>query len=288
MQVLRRKIIHDIDSSVSLVPFSHLEYPLHCHEEYELIFMTSGAGKEYVAHAVEHFRAGDLTLIGNGVPHLHLCDLPDDTKAEKESACDVLYFPVNLFPEALENVEEYRAIRTLLERSRCGIRFSNPVLNKTVHGLMRKIKRAKGIGRVQILLSILDKLSTARNVSLISSDPVVEYEKPFSDATSRIQACLKNRFREPVSLDGIADTIGMNAAAMCRHFKQQTGKTVFQYLSRIRIGHACRLLTETGLSISRIAWESGYTNLSHFNRQFKQITGHTPSGYKRQLSIQPD
>lgn len=285
MKILRRKIIHDIDRSFTLVTFSQLQYPLHYHDEYELILITSGTGKEYIGHAVEQFGAGDLTLIAKGIPHVHICDSLGDPSVKTQSTCEVLYFPASLFPEDMEQIEEYRPIHSLLKKSRDGIRFTDPRENRTIHALMKKIRKTKGIARVQVLLSILDKLSSASRTRLVSFLPVTPEKESFADAVTRIQACLKESFRESLSLNAIAGKIGMNANAMCRLFKRETGKTVFQCLARIRIDNACRLLIDTGWPVSRIAWESGYANLSHFNRQFRKTTGQTPSAYKRSLTL---
>lgn len=284
MKILRRKIVHDVDQSFSLVKFAHLEYPLHWHDEYELIFMASGTGREYVGHAVEKFRAGDLSLIGKGVPHVHLCDsMTGAASGAESSTCDILYFPASLFPADMEKTEEYRLLHLLLKKSQCGIRFTDRRLNMTIHGLMNKIRHAAGIERIQLLLSILDKLSASSQTMLFSPLPVLPEKESFADAVTRIQAYLKSTYRETASLKDIAGKIGMNPNAMCRLYKRETGKTIFQTLARIRIDNACRLLTETRLSVSRIAWESGYPNLSHFNRQFRQMTGQTPLEYKRHL-----
>lgn len=285
MKILRRKIIHDIDRSFSLVTFSHLEYPLHYHDEYELIMITSGTGREYIGHAVDKFAAGDLTLIGKGIPHVHICDSLSDTSVKTESTCEVLYFPASLFPENMERIGEYRQIHSLLKKSRCGIRFTDPDKNRAVHALMQKIRKAKGIARVQALLSILERLSSTSQTRLVCPLPASPERENFADAVTRIRTCLKESFRENLSLNDIAHRIGMNPNAMCRRFKRETGKTVFQYLARLRIDNACRLLIDTGWPVSRIAWESGYPNLSHFNRQFRQLTGQTPSAYKKSLTL---
>ena len=150
---------------------------------------------------------------------------------------------------------------------------------------MKKIRKTTGIARVQVLLSILDKLSCSSRTRLVSPLPVSIEKENFADAVTRIQVYLKEAFRENLSLNDIAGKTGMNANAMCRLFKRETGQTVFHYLARIRIDNACRLLIDTGWPVSRLAWESGYANLSHFNRQFRQMTGQTPSEYKQSLTL---
>ncbi len=283
MKILRRKIIHDIDRSFSLVKFARLQYPLHYHDEYELILITSGTGRETIGHAVERYGAGDLTLIGKGIPHVHICDSVTDPSVKTQSTCEVLYFPASLFPDDMEQIEEYRPIHSLLKKSRGGIRFSDPRENRVIHALMKKIRKTNGIARVRLLLSILDKLSCSSRTRLVSPLPVSPEKENFADAVTRIQACLYESFRESLSLNDIAGKIGMNANAMCRLFKRETGKTVFHTLARVRIDNACRLLIDTGWPVSRIAWESGYANLSHFNRQFRKMTGQTPTEYKQAL-----
>jgi AraC-like DNA-binding protein len=57
------------------------------------------------------------------------------------------------------------------------------------------------------------------------------------------------------------------------------------YLSKIRIGCACRLLTEEEMNISQAAYQSGFENISNFNRHFKQIKGVTPSEYVRAVKV---
>lgn len=59
--------------------------PLHCHNEYELIFITKGHGLEFIGDSVKEYIAGDLVLIGANVPHLHLCDSVTN-KSIKEKA----------------------------------------------------------------------------------------------------------------------------------------------------------------------------------------------------------
>ena len=75
----------------------------------------------------------------------------------------------------------------------------------------------------------------------------------------------------------------MNPSALCRHFRQRAGKTLFAFLAGIRLENACRLLQETQLPVSAIAWETGFAKLSHFNRQFKALTGQTPGEYQKNV-----
>ena len=68
----------------------------------------------------------------------------------------------------------------------------------------------------------------------------------------------------------------MTESAFNRFFKLRTGMTFVDSLTEIRLGHASRLLIETTQSISEIAYDCGFNNISNFNRIFKKKKGCTP------------
>ncbi len=77
----------------------------------------------------------------------------------------------------------------------------------------------------------------------------------------------------------------MTKNAFCKYFKKRTNKTYIQFLSELRIEHACKLLrTEKELSIVDIAESSGFNNISNFNRQFKSLKRMSPSAFKKTKS----
>lgn len=284
MKVVQRKIIHDIGQSLSLARFPHLSYPVHRHDEYELVIMTSGTGREYIGQAVADYRAGDMTLIGRDIPHLHLCDTMTGRKTGKGSTCEILYFSANLFPENMSGIPEYAVVAALLEKSAGGIRYSDPALTRDVRRRVKKLDRAEGIVRIQWLFSILDRLGHTKETSVIAPLPVGNgISREHRTTLDKIGHYLTEHFRDTLTLERLAREIGMNPSALCRHFRQRTGKTLFAVLNEIRICHACRLLRDTQQAISTIAWESGFANLSHFNRQFKSLTGQTPGEYRKNI-----
>ncbi len=106
-----------------------------------------------------------------------------------------------------------------------------------------------------------------------------------NDRLGRVHEYIMNNFNRDISLTDVADIALMNKSAFCRYFKKATKKSFSQYLNEIRIGYACKLLQErTDTTISEIAFQVGYNNLSNFNRQFKIITGYAPKAYLRCLT----
>jgi AraC-like DNA-binding protein len=73
----------------------------------------------------------------------------------------------------------------------------------------------------------------------------------------------------------------MSNSSFSRYFKSASGHTFSDLVNRLRLAHACKLLTVTADSISSIASAVGYRNLSNFNRQFLSEMECTPLQYRR-------
>lgn len=284
MKILYRTIVHNARQSFSHnedIPFN---LPFHCHEEYELIYIVSGKGKEYIGDSMNEYQAGDLMLIGSNTPHLHLCD-PTTGKNDKGQRCDILYFPESIFPANMEHIEEYATIHSLLKENTYGIKFQSKETIEKVHRAMKSLNNKKGIERIISLYKILDILSTSeKKVNISSLDfqiPTNHYS--LNDPVSHIYTYLKSNFRNTISLKSIANYTKQNTNSLCRLFKSKTGKTIFYVLNEIRIEYACRLLRHSNLTTAQIAYEVGFNNLSHFNKTFKSFMHQTPTEYKNAL-----
>ena len=74
MKILERRILHDPGTAFSHIRYGQFSLPCHAHVEFELMYITSGRGLQFAGDGVEPYRAGDLALLGSGLPHFHLCD----------------------------------------------------------------------------------------------------------------------------------------------------------------------------------------------------------------------
>jgi AraC family transcriptional activator of mar-sox-rob regulon len=85
------------------------------------------------------------------------------------------------------------------------------------------------------------------------------------------------------SLEALAEQFGMSRSLLTREFRRYTGKSFIDYCNSRRVEKAALILASSKESITRIALESGFSNLSHFHRQFKSIYGLTPAVFRRQI-----
>ena len=97
-------------------------------------------------------------------------------------------------------------------------------------------------------------------------------------------ACLeyiRRHYAEKITLQQLADQVHLHPNYLCALFKEQTGKTVFEYLDRYRVRRAARLLSSTALSVAAIAERCGFGSVSFFSRKFRALMGMSPMQYRK-------
>jgi AraC family transcriptional regulator len=87
--------------------------------------------------------------------------------------------------------------------------------------------------------------------------------------------------REPVDLDSTAREAGLSSFHFLRLFARVLGVTPHQYLVRSRLRHAARLLADSETSITDVAFDVGFGDLSNFVRTFHRAAGVSPGGFRR-------
>jgi AraC family transcriptional regulator len=97
----------------------------------------------------------------------------------------------------------------------------------------------------------------------------------------QVRDLLHARFAEDLSLGEIASTAGVHPAYLSASFRRHYQCTVGDYLRQRRVESARRLLADTGLPLPEVARVTGFADHSHFARTFKNLTGTTPSRYRR-------
>jgi transcriptional regulator GlxA family with amidase domain len=110
-------------------------------------------------------------------------------------------------------------------------------------------------------------------------------KKHGDDPIVHTQEWLEKNFKEPISLDAIAQIGNLGKRTLIRRFKRATGDTPLVYLQRLRIENAKRLLEATSSTFSEITWQVGYEDVSSFQRLFKIETGLSPKEYRTKFSL---
>ncbi|MCF6356409.1 MAG: AraC family transcriptional regulator [Draconibacterium sp.] len=262
----------------------HFTFPWHFHNEYEILFVIDGVGTSFVADNIEEFRSGDLVLMGSNLPHFWKSDESFYSEGEsKEVDYIVIQFSKDFFREAISEYPGFHLIKELLERSSRGIRFSHDFSQKLEKKIIR-LTRIKGFERALKLLELLQLLAKTDQYKLLAGELYqTEHHDFTTDRLVKVMHYINTKYLEKIELEKVSEVANLHPSAFCRFFKEKSGKSLSEFVNDMRISYACRLIIEAKMSISQICFESGFNNLSNFNRTFKKHTGFTPSNYFREF-----
>jgi AraC-like DNA-binding protein len=263
---------------------SEFDTPIHYHEEFELNFIKNAKGaKRLVGDHVEEIGEYELVLLGPNLQHTWFTN----NCTSKEITEVTIQFHKDLFDEKFLRRNQLSFIRTMLENSLRGILFSFETASLLAYRIMR-LSRKDGFDSVFELMSILNELSTSRHTRILSNSTFnnSEHIAYNSRRIEKVMEYLNEHFHKPISLGEVASLTNMAESAFSRFFRVRMGMTFIDSLTEIRLGHASRLLISTTKSVSEIAYETGFNNISNFNRIFKKKKGCTPKEFKKSYSAE--
>jgi AraC-like DNA-binding protein len=253
-----------------------LDINWHFHEEYELIYIIKGLGVRLVGDHFSNFSSGELVLVGANLPHLW-------RTTKNYHSVDRIIIKFKEMPGSVKlfSLPEFSDIRQLLFKSMDGISFGSETemrVKKLIVGLEGEL----GAGRWVKLLAILNELSKSKDYITLSK-PLIGPTVNVKDEVrfSKVMRFISENYRQDLTLDEIAGIASMTTQSFCRYFKKRTNKTYIQFLNEYRIGKASVLLIEKKLTVSEIAYETGFNAITNFNRAFKKFHNCSPVEYQR-------
>ena len=254
-------------------------YPIHLHQECELNFIEGGEGiRRVVGDSVEEIGPYELTLIG-GHELEHTWE--QGRCAEADIREITIQFSQELFPPELLAKNQFSAISRMLERAGNGLTFPLKTIMRVYPLLDSLASETDRFEQYLHFLKILNILAESEGARVLASSSFVPTVKQTENRRIlQVKQYVSQHYSEPVRLEEIASVAGMTPSAFSRFFRQQTGRTVKDYLIDVRLGHAARMLVDTQSDISEICYDCGFNNLSNFNRLFKARRGYAPREFR--------
>ena len=102
-----------------------------------------------------------------------------------------------------------------------------------------------------------------------------------SELVNSVERYVKEHISEEIRRDDIAQAVYLNPAYLSRVYKEKRGISISDYITRTRLDLVKKYLRETELSITAIAYQTGYTSLPYLSRRFREETGMTPQEYRK-------
>ncbi len=262
-----------------------LEFNWHYHPEYEIMFMVGSRGKRFIGDNISYYNEGDLFVIGPNLPHTWYSPPGVLGKRQYHEAI-LIQFRENFAGLNVKEVPELVSVQQLFSEAARGLQIRGETRRKVIQKILA-MEKADGLERLINLLSILGILAKANKQDKhpLSS---IEFTHPLQPKEqSRIdKVCtfINENYKKPLRLKDVASIANMSTTAFSRFFKKSTGKTFVNYVNELRIGWACKLLIETEMTVSEIAYEVGFNNLSNFNRRFYERHKMSPRRYRQEFS----
>ena len=249
---------------------SNFAFEWHYHDAYEITLILKGEGQRFVGDSIEAYKEGDLVFIPPHLAHTW-------KSAENSLKNEALYiqFSKDCLGVGCFDIEDFRDLKELMN-SQGGFTFT---VKKDLKQDFESILHVQGAERIIIFLSLLKKLAKGKKHELSSahykSDQDEETKKKMDQLMSIISSGAE------LEVPDIAKQLNMSESSFRRFVKKSSGRSLVDFVNMLRVSEASQMLMDGSRSISEIALECGYRNLSHFNRKFKEYKNLTPREFRK-------
>lgn len=255
-------------------------YPLHTHSEFEINFIENAANcVRVVGDTIETIGDYDLVILGGD--QLEHAWYQGDCISRSIHEITVQFSDDLFAPTGIIARNQFSSIRKMLEDSKCGLSFPLSAIMKVYPKLIQLSEIQDRFYQFIKVIEILYELSLCKEPRKLSNSTFSKV--PQNSDSRRVNKTLNyiaEHYLEKLSVETLSELVNMSPTAFSRFFKVRTGKSVVDYIIDQRIGMASRLLVDTTKSILEICYESGFNNITNFNRVFKKRKNITPKEFR--------
>lgn len=236
----------------------HLKLPAHVHEHACFSFVLRGG-------FTESYGKKTRSCLPSSVIYLP----PGDVHSDNFDGTGARCLHIELKAEVVERLREHSV---LLKDS---LVFRDKALSYLTAKLCHELTRPDSISTLAAEALALELVveSSRHTATAVSRDSQHRIE--------RAREFIHAHFTEPLTLAGIAESIGAHPVYLAREYHRHYHCTVGEYIRRLRIEYACRQLADSKDSLAGIALSAGFCDQSHFSRTFKLLTSISPAKYRR-------
>ncbi len=254
----------------------------HVHPVYEIYYLVSGSRKFFIESDIYNISKGDLVFIDKNA--MHRTTYSSDKMNERAY---VLFDDkhINAFlkkygREELEQCLKHRVFSIPIQRRDYIEGLITKLYTERRHadefsqGLMENCLCELIVFLVRYKRSFFD---AKENISSLSAEAL----SPGDENIQKAARYIVENYRRDVGLTEVAEYVNMSSTYFSKKFKEVTGFGFKEYLLNLRIKRASELLLETRLSVTEIAYESGFNDSNYFGDVFKKSKGISPLGYRK-------
>ncbi len=256
---------------------------LKSHVNFEIALLENCTGKRFIGDHIRDFDGTELVLLGSYLPHCWQYYKALDPMVLPQAT--IIHFFPDFLGKALLEKPEGKVLNQLFDKASRGLIFGGATLSRA-RMVMQQMPFETGLGRAALMLRLLDILAQSNDAEILSSPYYNAIESSNeSNKINKVFEFIFRNFQEEIALQDVAGIIPMSSAAFCRFFKAKTNRTLIDFVKEVRISHAAKLMLEGKHNVSEACYNSGYNNLSNFNKHFKEVKGLSPRDFLRQYKM---
>ena len=276
MKIEYEKILPDSGSSFKLIHWKseNDRFFWHYHPEHEIVFVRKGSGRRHIGNHISNYEEGELVFIGPNLPHT---GFGYGVIGEHEEI--VIQLSENFLGENFLQIPEMEEIKLLFEKAKLGVCFSGNT-QKNIAERLEKMLYLPYFERLIELLWVFREMATTTEFKLLNAHGSrFDFKHQDEERINKIYAFIEQHYKKTIDINEVADLVSLTVPSFCRYFKKMTHITFTDFVNEFRVNQACRMLIEDE-PVTNVCFDSGFNNISHFNKTFKHITGKSPRQYK--------
>ena len=124
----------------------------------------------------------------------------------------------------------------------------------------------------------------AEHLSLLADQVLVQQQNSEPESIAKARQFIQEHLAEPLRLKDAARSASLSTSYFSRMFKKSTALGFSEYLARVRVEQARKLLLNPNMHVGEVAFAVGFQSVTHFNRVFKKLTGDAPGEYRQRIA----
>lgn len=277
MKAKLESITSDSDSSFRLLLTPNLNeiFYWHFHPEYEIVYVETECGFRHIGDHISKYEGSDIALIGPNIPHLNF---DYGVKATVDTV--VIQMKENFLGQDFFSLPEIIAIKTLFEKAKSGVAFYGET-KKLAGEKLKQLTALPHFEQLITLLQVFNLLANSKEIEMLNTRPIASVSVlKEQQRLQKVYHFIEANYQNEIDVNAVAKLCNLTTAAFCRYFKKSTHYTFTDFLNQFRINQSKKILLQDR-NVTEACYESGFANISYFNKTFKKVTGENPSAFKK-------
>jgi AraC-like DNA-binding protein len=272
---------HDHSIIVQEEVLPHFYTYLHRHAEIQISWIKKGEGTLLAGNNMHVFREGEIYVIGANLPHLFKSDPAYfQADSDKEVHTITIFFNPSGKLSALFSLPEMKMVKAFIAQNQSGFKIPDNMYADLAHRITA-IQNTNGAEQLYGFIELLNILTQTGDLQPLSSGSYAfSMTDPEGMRIASVYNYIMQNYSSALTLEDVAMQAHLTPTAFCRYFKKHTRHTLVNFINKVRINEACKMLINGApKSIATVAYSCGFNSITNFNYVFKSITGVSPRDY---------